>query len=145
MEMLVYERLPCCSFKLANCKQQQYNLTCDCYYPHTQPGKLLILHRVYSMFNYRHVTTLSRTAQLSHSSLIKTGHLAIIAISYLAFESHSTILMSLRACSDSPSAAQPCRAEPIGQLQQGCWEPLQHSLIASRVISSLAKRRRGLT
>lgn len=53
--------------------------------------------------------------------------------------------MSLRACSDSPSAAQPSRVEPIGELQRGCWEPLQHNLTASRVISSLAKRRRGLT
>lgn len=56
-----------------------------------------------------------------------------------------TELMSLRACSDSPPAAQPNREEPIMKLQQGCWEPLQHNLIASRVISSSAKRRRGLT
>lgn len=61
------------------------------------------------------------------------------------FLSPNTKLMSLRACSDSPPAAQPNRAEPIRELQQGCWEPLQYNLIASGVISSLAKRRRGLT
>lgn len=68
-------------------------------------AELLILHQVCSVFNYRNIIT------HSHSQLGKLNNHAVLQLtfiptSYLYFWSFNIKLMSLRACSDSPSAEQ---------------------------------------
>lgn len=106
---------------------------------HTLSWKLLIL-QVCSVFNYRNITThsLSQLGKLNNHALLQ---LTLIPISYLYFWCFNTKLMSLRACSDSPSAERSLSAS----CSRAAGNLFSTTALQARVISSLAKRRRGLT